>query len=301
MQTDRWRQRLSGVVADLGMDAAVTGLTPLSGGSISKAWKVDTAAGELLVKIGDMPLCAKEAEGLREIAATGAIPVPQVYGFGTVAADDADEADEREPLGYIAMTFVQGDEAPDTAERLGRGVAALHAVRGDRFGFRGDNYIGRLPQPNGWCGDWVEFLRDRRLGYQLGIAVERGRMPAGRRMRMERLLTRLERWIPADAAPSLLHGDLWSGNWVVGPGGQPYLIDPAVSYGDAEMELAFTELFGGFPDRFYDAYREMRPFDRQAYAERRPLYQLYYLLVHLNHFGESYGPAVDRVLARYVE
>jgi fructosamine-3-kinase len=274
------------------MNADITGLTPLSGGSISRAWKAETTAGALLVKTGapsDLPMFEKEAEGLNEIAATRTIPVPQVYGCGMV-----------ETISYIVMTFVQGDEASDTAERLGRGVAAMHAVTGDRFGFRHDNFIGRLPQPNGWCADWTTFLRDRRLGFQLEMAIRRGHMPVGRRKRMERLLANLERWIPKGVAPSLLHGDLWGGNWVVGPGGQPHLIDPAVFYGDAEMELAFTELFGGFPARFYDAYREVRPFDYNAYAERRLLYQLYYLLVHLNLFGESYGAAVDRVLARYV-
>jgi fructosamine-3-kinase len=175
------------------MNADITGLTPLSGGSISRAWKAETTAGALLVKTGapsDLPMFEKEAEGLNEIAATRTIPVPQVYGCGMV-----------ETISYIVMTFVQGDEASDTAERLGRGVAAMHAVTGDRFGFRHDNFIGRLPQPNGWCADWTTFLRDRRLGFQLEMAIRRGHMPVGRRKRMERLLANLERWDPQGRRP----------------------------------------------------------------------------------------------------
>lgn len=291
---------MAAIWSGLGIPGEIIRLTPLSGGSISRAWKVETTAGAFLVKTGEeakRPMFEKEAEGLREIAGTGAIAVPRVIGCGTAAVP---AGDSRTNASYIIMEFVQGREAPDTAERLGRGVAALHAVSRDRFGFHHDNFIGRLPQPNGWMEDWVAFYRDRRLGYQTEIARQLGRMPADRRARMERLLARLEQWIPGDVTPSLLHGDLWGGNWVVGAGGRPYLIDPAVFYGHAELELAFTELFGGFPSRFYDAYFEVRPIDRKGYEERKPLYQLYYLLVHLNHFGESYGPAVDGILRRYV-
>ena len=112
-------------------------------------------------------------------------------------------------------------------------------------------------------------------------------------------MDRLERFIPDAGQPGLLHGDLWSGNWLSGPEGRPYLIDPAVYYGEREVEMAFSELFGGFGARFYEAYRASYPLD-PGYADRRPLYQLYYLLVHLILFGEAYGPAVDRVLNRYV-
>jgi fructosamine-3-kinase len=131
------------------------------------------------------------------------------------------------------------------------------------------------------------------------LAEERGRLTSERRRRLMRLADSLERWIPARTEPSLLHGDLWHGNWIASDHGQPYLIDPAVFYGDREYEMAFTELFGGFSSRFYAAYEEAHPLSPD-YAERRPLYQLYYLLVHLILFGESYGSSVDRVLIRYV-
>ena len=315
MPHDEAYRKIAAIWSDLKIAGEVRRWTPLSGGSISNAWKVETTEGVFLMKTGDeahRAMFEKEAEGLREIAGTGTVAVPRLVGFGTAtletmaqhegaeAHQEARVSDQEARVSYIVMEFVQGGEAPDTAERLGRGVAAMHEVKRDRFGFRHDNFIGRLPQPNGWMEDWVDFLRNRRLGFQADIAAKRGRMPTQRRSRMERLLAGLDRWIPRNVTPSLLHGDLWGGNWVVGPGGEPYLIDPAVFYGDAELELAFTELFGGFPARFYDAYFEVRPIDRKGYAERKPLYQLYYLLVHLNHFGESYGPAVDGVLRRYV-
>src|SRR5690606_35616774 len=120
------------------------------------------------------------------------------------------------------------------------------------------------------------------------------------RQRLMKLIDDLDQWIPAHHPPSLLHGDLWKGNWLAGPDGEPYLIDPAVFYGDREYELAFSELFSGFSPTFYAAYKEAAPVSKE-YGERRPIYQLYYLLVHLIHFGEAYGSAVDRVLQRYVK
>lgn len=117
---------------------------------------------------------------------------------------------------------------------------------------------------------------------------------------MERLLERLNEWLDTpDAVPSLLHGDLWSGNWFSDTHRRPCLVDPASYFGHREVDLAMTQLFGGFPPRFYDAYRESYPLD-PGYEERRPLYQLYYLWVHLNLFGEGYGASVDRILKRYV-
>ena len=125
-------------------------------------------------------------------------------------------------------------------------------------------------------------------------------MPNQRRSRLERLMGCLDEWIdPAAIRPSLLHGDLWAGNYFAGPDREPVLIDPAIYYGDREVELAFTELFGGFSADFYAAYNEAWSLS-PGYPDRKRLYQLYPLLVHLNHFGEGYGSAVDGVLAHYV-
>lgn len=114
-----------------------------------------------------------------------------------------------------------------------------------------------------------------------------------------RLLEKLDTWIPNNPKSSTLHGDLWGGNWMTGKGGVPYLIDPSILFGDHEFEMAFTELFGGFSQRFYDAYHSVFPLSPE-YETRKELYQLYYLLAHLNMFGESYGGSVDRIVRKYV-
>jgi fructosamine-3-kinase len=156
-----------------------------------------------------------------------------------------------------------------------------------------------MPQPNGWMASWPEFFRERRLRIQGELARRNGRLEGQRARQLERLLDRLDTWLGDHAPrPALLHGDLWGGNVLIGPGGAPALIDPAVFYGDREAELAYTALFGGFPDAFYRAYDETWPLPA-GWRERRELYNLYHLLNHLNHFGESYGAEVDSVLRRY--
>ena len=145
---------------------------------------------------------------------------------------------------------------------------------------------------------WLAFFRERRLGFQAQLARQNGHMRGERAQHMERLLDRLGEWIDDHTTqPALLHGDLWGGNFIVGPGGAPALIDPAVSYGDRETELGYTALFGGFPERFYRAYDEVWPLPAR-WRERRELYNLYHLVNHLNHFGETYGSAVDATLQR---
>jgi fructosamine-3-kinase len=163
---------------------------------------------------------------------------------------------------------------------MGSMLARAHSRPGPRFGWHRDNYIGSSPQQNGWCDDWAEFWRERRLRPQL----ER----AGLRANLDRLL---EGHKPQ---PSLLHGDLWSGNVGFTKDG-PVVFDPAVYYGDREADLAMTELFGGFSREFYDAYQEVLPLDA-GYEKRKHLYNLYHLLNHLNLFGGGYLGQVKSTL-----
>lgn len=219
--------------------------------------------------------------------------IPKTYYAGEIPGKDG---------GMIVLEWIESGPAHKaTEEQLGRGMAELHRRKSPngKFGLHNDNYIGLLPQPNDWCDTWLEFYFQRRLLPMIKLAEKRGRLSTKRNRRLMQLTDTLERWIPSRTEPSLLHGDLWHGNWIASDHGQPYLIDPAVFYGEREYEMAFTELFGGFSSHFYDAYEEVCPLSPD-YAERRPLYQLYYLLVHLILFGESYGSAVDRVLSRYV-
>jgi fructosamine-3-kinase len=190
---------------------------------------------------------------------------------------------------FLVLEFLApGGPARDFDGRLGRGLAALHRARADRFGFHADNYCGTTPQSNTWCDSWVIFYRDSRLGAQVCRAARAGLLTGGDTVRAERLLARLGDWIgEPPEGPALLHGDLWSGNLHTLADGDPALLDPAAYYGHREAELGMMTLFGGFSPQVYAAYAEAFPLE-PGWRERNRLYQLYHLLNHLNLFGMSY-------------
>jgi fructosamine-3-kinase len=275
----------------IGDDTQVIRISPVTGGSINRTFYVRTELHEYFVKYNEnVPedFFRQETYGLRLLKKAKAVSVPEVYGdfvFGNRV--------------ILIMEWIQGSIAANTEERLGKNLALLHQCYGRAFGLDHNNYIGIYPQFNGWSQSWVDFYRDKRLRVQWEIGRKKGTIQGERARKLEKLLEQLPKWIPNDVKPSLLHGDLWSGNWMVGPNGEPYLIDPAVFFGHSEMEIAFTEVFKGFSSTFYRAYEEVLPLD-MGYFERKRLYQLYYLLVHLNLFGETYGSSVDRILNYYV-
>ncbi|WP_337189837.1 fructosamine kinase family protein [Sediminibacillus terrae] len=277
----------------IGDFSSVNTIRQVGGGDINQAYYVRTQEREYFIKgNNNIPphFFRVEAKGLRSIAETRTVAVPEVL--------DYDEP-ENGKTGLLVIDWIEGIPASTTTEQLGRKVAEMHQHQNSQHGFCEDTFIGTLPQPNGLFDSWLTYYREQRLESQLHTAVSQGNMPEKRRKRMAVLLDRLDDWIPASVPPSLLHGDLWGGNWLPGPDGEPFLVDPSVLYGDRLFELAFTEVFGGFPDDFYKAYREAYPIP-DYYSDVKPLYQLYYLLVHLNMFGEVYGPSVDRVLSEYI-
>jgi fructosamine-3-kinase len=217
-----------------------------------------------------------EAEGLRELAAAEAVRVPEVYEVGS----DADNAwIELERLALVT---------PDTncEVRFGAQLAALHRHTASRHGWRRDNTIGATPQKNREESDWLTFWREQRLGVQLDLASANG-YGGELQERGAALMEGLARFFhDYDPLPSLLHGDLWGGNWGM-VHGHPVIFDPAVYYGDRETDLAMTRLFGGFGRAFYGAYDEAWPLAR-GWEQRVPLYQLYHVLNHLNLFGSGY-------------
>lgn len=242
-----------------------------------------------------------EANGLRALDASGSIRVPQVLAVG----DDS-----------LVLECIQAaPRRPDFFESFGRSFAGLHQYRGAASGFSDDNFIGSTPQRNAplqgdWCAttdphhapgdgaDWPEFFLERRLRFQVKLAVERDHGQD-----LERLLDNAELRIldllgEAIEPPSLLHGDLWSGNFIVDELGKACLIDPAVYYGHREADLAMTRLFGGFDRKFYDAYHEAAPLEH-GHQDRLPLYQLYHLLNHLNLFGSAYRARCVQILQAY--
>jgi protein-ribulosamine 3-kinase len=274
---------------------AIRAVEPVGGGCISRAARIETERGTAFLKHHDgapARFFAAEADGLAALrdAADGAVRVPAVLARS--------ESVEPGP-GWIALEWLEpAPRADGFAERLGRGLAAVHRERSRWWGWSEANYIGSLPQENAASATWCDFWRDRRLTPQLDLARFRGALPATA-AEWERLFDRLPDLLaPAEEdGPSLLHGDLWSGN-VVSAGGEPALIDPAVYRGHREVDLAMAELFGGFDARFYAAYEEAWPLLPGYREARRAVYQLYYLLVHVNLFGGSYAGQTAGVLRR---
>ena len=285
------RAALTHALTIAGDASSIQSVDPAEGGDINQAACVVTGRRRYFVKWNPRPLprlFEVEARGLRLLKSAQAVRVPEV-----VAVIDQPPA--------LVLEWIDSRGAKSgAAEMLGRQLAHQHRALGPAYGLDHDNYIGANEQPNQPAASWIEFFRDQRLGFQLELARRRSHFDARRAARLERLMSRLDEWIGESAgAPSLLHGDLWGGNFIAGPNGEPVLIDPAVYYGDREAEIAFTELFGGFGSSFYAAYGEAWPL-APGYADRRDLYNLYHLLNHLNLFGEGYGSSVDAILRRYV-
>jgi fructosamine-3-kinase len=230
---------------------------------------------------------ACEADGLRRMAATRTVRVPEVFA---VAEDQPGQ------MAFILMEYLDGSGQQDQGA-LGEALAEMHRQgTAPQYGLDEDNYIGAGPQVNGWESDWVTFFAEKRLRPQHYMAMRSGKLHQRRKERLEKLIEHLPELLGGvQRRPALLHGDLWAGNVIPGPGGVPALIDPAVYYGDREAEIAFTHLFGGFSTRFYAAYQAAWPLE-PGFERRREIYNLYHLLNHLNIFGEGYGSAVDEVL-----
>ncbi len=283
----RWEASLR----ELGDCSCVKQVKAVSGGSINQVSYVETEKHRYIVKTHtDMPdnFFLQEALGLTALA--NCVRVPQVYHY---------QYDERTGEASLWMEWIQtGQKCEQTEELLGQKLASLHQRTHSSYGFVEDNYLGIYPQSNPWEGNWVTFFREHRVKAQMEIGMELGHITAKRHQQLEKLIDKLDQLLPAKPVASLLHGDLWGGNWFADENNTPVLIDPAVSYGDREVDIAMTELFGGFSERFYAAYQEVLPLS-DVYEERKRIYQLYYLLVHLNFYGESYGKQVDKVLNRY--
>ncbi|TCJ14948.1 fructosamine kinase family protein [Parasulfuritortus cantonensis] len=273
--------------AATGAAFAIATRQPVGGGDINEAERLVGRDGRrYFVKVNRaerLAMFEAEAEGLAEILASGAIAAPQPVCSGV----DGGRA-------FLVLEYLELDGRGDAGE-LGRRLAAMHRQRHATFGWRRDNTIGATAQVNEPAPAWVDFLRERRLAFQLGLAARNG---APRRLveQGERLLAGLGGFFPGyTPVPSLLHGDLWGGNYGYA-GGRPVLFDPAVYYGDREADLAMTELFGGFPAAFMAAYHEAWPID-PGYPVRRSLYNLYHVLNHYNLFGGGYAGQAERMIA----
>ncbi|MET0534605.1 MAG: fructosamine kinase family protein [Steroidobacter sp.] len=252
----------------------------VSGGSINQCSGFDTADGPIFVKHGGadcLPMFEAEAAGLAELARAKALRVPNVL---TVSAADN--------TAFLVLEWIELAPAGARSEiKLGERLAQQHRVTRDRFGWDRDNTIGSTPQANRPSAQWIEFLREQRLMPQLALAKQNG-ASVDVIDRGLQLCERLEDFfVGYQPAPSLLHGDLWGGNWGADVSGEPVLFDPAVYFGDREADLAMTRLFGGFGASFYSAYQSAWPLAAGAEV-RVTLYNLYQVLNHFNLFGGGY-------------
>jgi fructosamine-3-kinase len=259
----------------------------IGGGCINQGYAVSDGDSTYFVKLNQasgIEMFAAEALGLEEMWQTHTIRVPKPICWGTV-----------DNSAYIAMEWLElGSSGGNSAwEEMGRQLAAMHKSTSNKgFGWQRNNTIGSTPQINNWTEDWADFFTEHRIGYQLKLAKIRG----GYFRQAERLLTVIpELLADRQPEPSLVHGDLWSGNAAVTAAGEPVILDPATYYGDREVDLAMTELFGGFPAAFYRGYNEVWPLDA-GYQRRKTLYNLYHILNHFNLFGGSYESQANRII-----
>lgn len=260
---------------------------PVGGGSINQAYALTEGDRSYFIKLNQatqLNMFEMEALGLREIANTKAIRVPYPLCWGT--ADSS---------AYLVMEWVDfGYGTHHAWQEMGRQLAQMHRATSEQgFGWDQRNTIGSTPQINSWTENWVEFFTEHRIRYQLQLAKRKG----GHFPDQEQLLAAIPEILAGhDPQPALVHGDLWSGNAAVTKQEEPVLLDPAVYYGDREVDIAMSELFGGFPSDFYRAYNEAYPL-APGYERRKILYNLYHILNHFNLFGSGYASQAQRMMA----
>lgn len=260
---------------------------PVGGGSINDAYALTDGDRSYFVKLNQasrVSMFEVEAMGLRQIADTRTIRVPTPICWGI-----------EEDRSYLVLEWLDlGYGSHSSWQFMGKNLAAMHRVTSDMgFGWDQNNTIGSTPQINTWSAHWVDFFVEHRLGYQFHLARRQG----GHFPQAEPLLAAVPELLAKHhPQPALVHGDLWSGNAAITSLGEPVILDPAVYFGDREVDLAMTELFGSFPADFYRAYNEAYPLEA-GYQKRKTLYNLYHILNHFNQFGGGYEGQANRMIA----
>jgi protein-ribulosamine 3-kinase len=274
----------------LGRDEEVLDFHFVSGGNINSSVKLKTKNSAFFLKWNegqDKEMFEKEAAGLDLLRQTGAIHIPEVFGYGAV-----------EGKAYLLLELIDSyAQSHDYWEDMGSSLAKIHSHTNTTFGLEYDNYIGSLPQYNQQEEDGIKFYVERRIKTQAGLAFYNNRISHKLLEKVNSLCEKLSDLLPQEK-PALLHGDLWIGNIMTGRNGKASLIDPAVYYGLREAEIAFTKLFGGFDDKFYWAYQDTFPLV-PGFSKRADLYNLYPLLVHVNLFGSGYVSGVEKIVNKY--
>lgn len=271
----------------LNKDVKVIEYHSISGGCINNTARLNTSARPFFIKWNEVnkgDLFSAEAKGLQMLYNTKTISIPEVIGFGKL-----------ETKTFLILEFIES-QLPGTQfwEELGSSLSELHKITNNCYGLDHDNYIGSLHQKNGFTTSWVQFFIENRLDIQIELAYHKGYISESFIKKFKNIYQKLPDILPEEK-PSLLHGDLWSGNFLARSNGKACLIDPAVYFGNREVEIAFTKLFGGFDLQFYKVYNDCFPM-LPGFDQRVEIYNLYYLLVHVNLFGTSYLAPVERTV-----
>lgn len=274
--------------------SAVSIITKYSvgGGSINDAYKLETSGGTFFLKTNSADrypsMFEAESLSLKELRNANCLRIPEVIAVG-----------ESEGEAFLLMEYVpSGLKTVMFWEAFGEGLAHQHECTNEHYGYSSNNFIGNLSQLNTFEESWATFFICNRLDPMIRMGRDNGRLSDADAIRFQRLFTRLEDLIPKES-PALLHGDLWSGNYICSENAEPYIIDPAVYYGHREMDVAMSKLFGGFAEEFYEAYMRSAPL-QSGWENRAEIHNLYPLLVHLVLFGGSYALQISQILKKYV-
>lgn len=290
-QTQEQYQFIESILFEnLGYNPEILDFQFFYGGNFNLAVRVKVKEGDFFIKWnqGDHTgMFETEARSLELLGSTGALSIPKVVNFGKIVDKD-----------YLMLEFLStAHRQNDFWQDFGRKLAKLHLNTAPNYGLDYNNYIGALHQSNEWMNNGVEFFVEKRLRVQAGLALYERRITTELYERLMGFVQKLPSLIPNEK-PSLIHGDLWSGNVMTDANGQVALVDPACYYGLREAELAFTTMFGGFDTSFYEAYHEVYPIEN-GFGDRIPIYNLYPLMVHVNLFGGGYLDAVEKIIKKF--
>jgi len=277
----------------VGAEGKLQIVAPVSGGSINSCWRVSYNKDSFFIKVNSAVnypgMFKAEAAGLTELQSHNVIKVPGVIGEGEVGGYQ-----------FLILEWInQGRNSVQSEELFGRQLADLHRIKHAKFGLDYNNYMGSLPQPNELTESYADFFIEYRLKPQVEIALSKKLLPLELERSFNSVYGILGSMLDNEVFPSLVHGDLWSGNYLIDTSGSPVLVDPAISFSNREIDIAMTTLFGGFSNRFYESYHESFPLAK-GWQERMDLWNLYPLLIHLNLFGTGYLRQIQSALNKYV-
>ena len=285
------KEKIQTILSEKNRNITIKNIYSVGGGCINQSAKIETNQGLFFAKWNHAKkyprMFETEAMGLNILADTNKIKIPEVISQKTIGETD-----------FLILEFIEnGSPSKNFWNDFGKSLAKIHKHTAEKFGLNHDNYIGSLPQSNKQHASWSEFFILERLEPQIKLAKDERKINHTAIKQFSNLFNRLEKIFPIEK-PSLLHGDLWSGNYLIGSKGEPSIIDPAVYFGHREMDIGMTKLFGGFSPAFYESYNEEFPLEKN-WQERTDTCNLYPLMVHVNLFGRSYVMQVESILRKF--